>query len=299
MPPDVKSIRIDRAVFQQTIEKKLADLPPLPAVVTQVIETINNPNTSAEELNRLISTDQGLSSKMLRIVNSSYYGFPKKISTLTQAVVILGYNTVRNLVLGVSAFGMLGQKAMPYGLKREDFWAHSVATAAGAQLIAAKKAPRARNVAEEAFIGGLLHDLGVLFMDSYFPVQHAVAMAFASREKKTTCEAEMMVLGIDHALVGRRVAEFWNFPPHLIAMISSHHEPVRSPDHFDICAMVQAGDWLSWQCGYVSSEHCQPPNMTEDVKSWLNWSSSDIEQFKIDLREKFAASAALLKIASE
>src|SRR5437764_5120821 len=129
MPPDVKSIRIDRAVFQQTLEKKLADLPPLPAVVTRIMQTINSPTTSADELSRLISLDQGLSSKILRIVNSAYYGFPKRISTITHAVVILGFNTVRNLVLGVSAFGMLPQKASASGLNRTKFWEHSVAVA--------------------------------------------------------------------------------------------------------------------------------------------------------------------------
>src|ERR1051326_3566235 len=117
MPPDVKSIRIDRIVFQQTLEKKLADLPPLPAVVTRIMQTVNDPDTSAEDLNKLISMDQGLASKVLRIVNSSYYGFPKRISTITHAVVILGFNTVRNLVLGVSAFGLLSQKSM---LKSRD-----------------------------------------------------------------------------------------------------------------------------------------------------------------------------------
>src|SRR5437762_12970437 len=135
MPPETKSIRIDRAVFQQTLEKKLADLPPLPAVVTRIMETVNNPDTSANDLNKLIAMDQGLSSKVLRIVNSAYYGFPKRISTLTQAVVILGYTTVRNLVLGVSAFGLLGQKSMPYGLNRGKLWEHSVALGVGGGLI--------------------------------------------------------------------------------------------------------------------------------------------------------------------
>src|SRR5438093_1337301 len=182
MPPDIKSIRIDRTVFQQTMEKKLADLPPLPAVVTRIMETVNNPDTSAEDLNKLISMDQGLSSKVLRIVNSSYYGFPKRISTITHAVVILGFNTVRNLVLGVSAFGLLGQKSMPYGLNRAKFWEHSVATAAAGSVLAKRRLSKVRSAAEEAFIGGLLHDIGALFLDSYFPVQYAVAMAFAARE---------------------------------------------------------------------------------------------------------------------
>src|SRR2546421_2324499 len=145
MPPEVKTIRIDRAVFQQTLEKKLADLPPLPAVVTRIMQTINNPMTGADELSRLIALDQGLSSKVLRIVNSSYYGFPKRISTITHAVVILGFNTVRNLVLGVSAFGLLGQKSMPYGLNRSKFWEHSIATAVGGGVVARRRLPKMRN----------------------------------------------------------------------------------------------------------------------------------------------------------
>src|SRR5579871_2886367 len=173
MPPDVKTIRIDRAIFQQTLEKKLADLPPLPAVVTRIMQTINDPGTSAEELSRLVSLDQGLSSKMLRIVNSAYYGFPKRISTITHAVVILGFNTVRNLVLGVSAFGMLPQKGVSSGLDRMKFWEHSVATAVAANVLSKQRQPQTRSAMEEAFVAGLLHDVGKLFLDCYFPVQFA------------------------------------------------------------------------------------------------------------------------------
>ena len=283
MPPDVKSIRIDRAIFQQTLEKKLADLPPLPAIVTRIMQTVNNPDTSAEDLNKLISMDQGLSSKVLRIVNSSYYGFPKRISTITHAVVILGFNTVRNLVLGVSAFGLLGQKSMPYGLNRAKFWEHSIATALAGGVIARKRLPKLRSAPDEAFVGGLLHDLGALFLDSYFPVQYAVAMAFAAREGKTACDAENMVLGLDHVMVGRRIAEYWNFPPHLVAMMGSHHEPSRETEHFDMAAVIHVGNWLAWECGYVSSEHTKQHPLDPAVADWLafdeetlNWASREV-----------------------
>lgn len=299
MPPDVKSIRIDRAVFQQTLEKKLADLPPLPAVVTRIMQTINSPDTSAEELNRLIIMDQGLSSKILRIVNSAYYGFPKRISTITHAVVILGFNTVRNLVLGVSAFGLLAQKSMPYGLNRTKFWEHSVATAVAGSILAKKRLSKVRSAPEEAFIGGLLHDLGALFLDSYFPVQYAVAMAFAARENKTAREAEMMVLGIDHVTVGRRIAEFWNFPPHITAMMGGHHDPERYKEHFDHVAIIHAADWLAWQCGYAASEHTQPHELTPEIKEWLNMSDEDMEWAKRELASQVQACEALLRIARE
>ncbi len=297
MPPDIKSIRIDRAVFQQTLEKKLADLPPLPAVVTRIIETINNPDTSAEELNKLISMDQGLSSKVLRIVNSAYYGFPKRISTLTQAIVILGYNTVRNLVLGVSAFGLLSQKSMPYGLNRMKFWEHSVATAVGGSILARKRLPKARTAPEEAFIGGLLHDIGALFLDSYFPVQYAVAMAFAAREQRSAREAENMVLGIDHVMVGRKIAEYWNFPPHLVAIIGGHHDPARQSDHFDLVAVIHTADWLAWECGYISSEHTQGHTFAPEVEEWLGFDAETMEYVKTEMQKQFGGCTAMLQVA--
>ncbi len=299
MPPDIKSIRIDRAVFQQTLEKKLADLPPLPAVVGRIMETLNKPDASAEELNRLISMDQGLSSKMLRIVNSAYYGFPKRISTLTHAVVILGFNTVRNLVLGVSAFGMLSHKSMPYGLDRLKFWEHSVAAAVGGQVVAMRRLPRVRQAAEEAFIGGLLHDLGTLFLDSYFPVQYAVAVAFAGRESKTAREAETMVLGIDHMVVGRRIAEHWNFPAHLAAVIGWHHEPSGQKEHFDLIACVQVADWLAWQAGYQPSQHTQMPELSPEVVEWLAWDEAAVADAIVDLQKRFGDCTALLQLARE
>ena len=106
------------------------------------------------------------------------------------------------------AFGLLGQKSMPYGLNRSKFWEHSIATAVAGGVVARVRLPKARSAPDEAFVGGLLHDLGALFLDCYFPVQYAVAMAYAAREKKTSREAENMVLGLDHVMVGRRIAEF-------------------------------------------------------------------------------------------
>ncbi len=299
MPPEVKSIRIDRAVFKQTLEKKLADLPPLPAVVMRIMQTVNDPDTSAEDLNKLISMDQGLSSKVLRIVNSSYYGFPKRISTITHAVVILGFNTVRNLVLGVSAFGLLGQKSMPYGLNRGKFWEHSIATAVAGGVVGRKRLPKMRTAPDDAFVGGLLHDLGALFLDSYFPVQYAVSMAYAARERQTSREAENMVLGIDHAIVGRCIAEYWNFPPHLVAMMGSHHSPTRETENFDLTALVHIGNWLAWECGYAASEHTAQNPLDPSVEEWLSFDAETMEVVKQDVIVQVKACEDLLRLARD
>ena len=298
MPPDVKSIRIDRAVFTQTLEKKLADLPPLPVVVARIMETVNNPDASVEELNKLIAMDQGLASKVLRIVNSAYYGFPKRISTLSHAVVILGFNTVRNLVLGVSAFGLLSQKSMPYGLNRTQFWEHSIATGIGGSILAKKRLPKIRTAGEEAFIGGLLHDVGALFLDSYFPVQYAVAMAFAAREGKTARDAEAMVLGIEHATVGRRIAEHWNFPQHLVTIVGGHHEPMRHQETSELVCIIHASEWLAWECGYKTSGHTKASSLDPEVEAWLGFDEAMWETAKAELAIQVKAAESLLQVAS-
>jgi putative nucleotidyltransferase with HDIG domain len=276
VPRSAKDLQIDRDVFLQTLQKKLADLPPLPKVVHRIMQTVNDPNTSAEDLNRLISLDQGLASRILRIVNSAYYGFPKRISTVTNAVVILGFNTVRNLVLGVSAFAMLPPKAPgAIGLDRTLFWEHCVAVAVGSSIIARKRRLKTRAAIEEAFLGGLLHDIGQLFMDCYFPVPYAVSMAYAQKQSVPIVEAETLVLHIDHASVGRKIAEHWNFPASLCECVGSHHRPDPNLEHAEMASTVHAANWLGWQSGVGSIQLETAPELDPVVAEWLGFSEED------------------------
>ncbi|MCC6730089.1 MAG: HDOD domain-containing protein [Chthonomonadales bacterium] len=293
---EVKTLQIDREVFVQTLEKKLADLPPLPAVVTRIMQTVNDPNTSAEDLNRLISLDQGLSSRILRIVNSAYYGFPKRISTITHAVVILGFNTVRNLVLGVSAFGMLSGKSAAGGLNRRVFWEHSVSVAVAASVLARRKRPRGRAAVEEAFLGGLLHDIGKLFLDCYFPVQYAVTLAYAAHQSAAPLEAERKVLAFDHPSVGRRIADHWNFPPALVAAINSHHAPVPGADHFETAAFIHAADWVAWQFGTPSAEKCGEVELVPAVREWLALEDEELASVLGELAQQIDGAREMLRL---
>ncbi len=278
MPRSAKDLQIDRDVFLQTLQKKLADLPPLPKVVHRIMQTVNDPNTSAEDLNRLISLDQGLSSRILRIVNSAYYGFPKRISTVTNAVVILGFNTVRNLVLGVSAFAMLPPKTgNAVGLDRTRFWEHCVAAAVASSIIARKRRLKTRAAVEEAFLGGLLHDIGQLFLDCYFPVPYAVSMAYAQKQQVTIVEAEQFVLHIDHASVGRKIAEHWNFPPSLCDCVGNHHQVDMTHEHAEMTATVHAANWLAWQASVGAVAIDQGPELDPAVAEWLGFSDEDWE----------------------
>lgn len=293
MAQSAQFTQIDRDLLQETLQKKLSDLPPLPAVVNRIILTVNDPSTTAEDLNRLISMDQALAAKILRIVNSSYYGFPRRVSTVTHAVVILGFNTVRNLVMGISAFGALAQGS-GYGVKRYEFWRHAVTTAVAANVTAKRKLPKVRSVIEEVFIAGLLHDMGLLYLDTQLPVQYAILLGEAQRASISIEEAEQTILGMDHMQIGQSIAEHWNFPASLAAAIGQHRRPDPESEYFKSAAVVHCADWLSWQVGAGISCLVHDSRMSKPVYDWLGFSEQDFNWLIRDIQAKFSGAEEMV-----
>lgn len=279
------------------IEDELQDLPPLPAVVMRVMQTISDPTTSAADLNRLISGDQALASKVLRLVNSSYYGFPRKIATITHAVVILGFNTVRNLTTSLGVFNAFDARGRQTALDREKFWAHSLAVAVAAGVIARRKNVPAKSV-EEVFVGGLMHDIGKLFLDLYFPDQYAIAIKLAQAAKISLWDAEKTALGVGHALVGKRIAEKWNLPPSLTSMIMLHHQPAFAKEHFEIVAIIHAADHVTRKAHLGSGGDALVPAIAPEVQQWLSFSAPTWEAIEAETCAKFEDAKDFLKVTS-
>ena len=277
------------------IEDELQDLPPLPAVIVRVMQTVNDPSTSATDLNRLISADQALASKVLRLVNSSYYGFPRKISTITNAVVILGFNTVRNLTTSLGVFNAFDARGQKTALDRDAFWAHSIAVAVAAGVVARRKGIGSKSV-EEVFIGGLMHDIGKLFLDQYFPDQYAIAIKLAGAARISIWEAEKTALGVGHALVGKRIAEKWNLPSSLTSMITLHHQPVFAKEYFEITATIQAADHVARKLGLGNSGDPLVPLLAPEVEKWLNFTPPVWEAIETDVCRKFDESKEFLSV---
>jgi HD-like signal output (HDOD) protein len=277
--PTAIETKIKQERLLQIVEAELQDLPPLPAVIVRIMQTINEPTTSAADLNRLISSDQALSGKILRLVNSSYYGFPKKVDTITNAVVILGFNTVRNLAtsLGVAkAFEANGKTA----LDRDQFWAHSMGTAVC-----------------EVFVGGLLHDLGKLFLDQYFPDQYTIAIKLARAARISILDSEKTALGIGHSLVGKRVAEKWNLPPTLTAMIALHHQPSYAKDQLELVATVHAADRMARKLGFGDGGDQQIPTLDPEVEKWLAFTPQMWEHVEAVAVPKFEDAKEFMKVS--
>lgn len=210
----------------QRILDDINDLPPLPRVAAQVMEMTNDPDVSAAELNNIISQDEALTANLLKLCNSSYYGLPRVISSVTQAIMYLGFQTVRNMVLTSTLdrvyadYDLSFYNFEPGGLSR-----HSFGTAIASQVISKRLRPGLRDT---AFTAGLLHGVGKIILGKYVR-EHKNELMEVSDGQFVTRAAEREVFGTDYAEVGSRIADNWNFPQELILAIGYHPEPEQAP----------------------------------------------------------------------
>lgn len=216
-------------------------LPTLPQVLTNVLNTMEDESSSAADLEKVIRQDQALCSKILSVANSAYYGFAAEITTLKRAVVVLGMSEVRKVCLGAGIFNMLNRSRVKDFKLVEQQWTHSLAVAEGARILAArtKKAEP-----EQAFTGGLLHDLGKLALAAYFPEEFRAVAAKAVAEGVSFQEAEAL-LGVDHEDLGISLAEHWHLPPMLSEVLGRHHEPYPGLTYLELVASVHIADCLA------------------------------------------------------
>lgn len=231
-----------------TLEKLTAEvdeLPTLPHITAMVMEITSSTNTTAQELNDVIIQDQALAAKILKLANSAYYGFSRRISTITEAIIMLGFINIRNLVLASNVHSIIPDEIPGYNLGKGELWEHSLATAMTAGKLAKKIGyPEA----DKAYICGLLHDIGKTILNHY--VKEGYDEILAKADNGTPFEiAEEEVLGYNHSQVGAKVAEKWNFPVDLVEVIRWHHEPTKAEGNKKLCTIVHLADALTVMMG--------------------------------------------------
>ncbi len=219
------------------IIRSIDALPTLPLVVARVNELVENPKASAADINNAIRQDVALSARILKLVNSSFYGFPRRISSITHAVVILGFNTVRNVVLSAFVLDAFAGEGLPFG--HREFWIHSLGVGVAANTLARRKdLPET----EDAFVAGLLHDVGKVVLHQYARARFADALRVVRERDCLLYDAELEVLGASHAEVGRELLDAWHLPSHLVEAVSVHHEPDQATQSPGLCAVVHVAD---------------------------------------------------------
>jgi putative nucleotidyltransferase with HDIG domain len=204
-------------------------LPGLSTTVLKVLETCNDPNSTANDLNRVISLDPVLTGRVLKLVNSAYYGIAHTISSVTRAVVMLGLNTVKQLSLSLAILENFYSRHSFPAFSADQFWSHSLCVAAAAKsLAAATGVPLSDH--EEYFVAGLLHDLGKIPLHKVAPQEGAEAVRLACDKSWPLPVAETAVLGVDHGTIGHLIATKWRLSPRVADSIGSHHAVKSVPE---------------------------------------------------------------------
>jgi putative nucleotidyltransferase with HDIG domain len=287
------ALRSENFLLRRYIEKAMVDLPAIPGIVIQVIQAADRDEVTTAEIEALISKDAAIATKILKVVNSAYFGLPRQVSTVGQAVVILGLHQVRNLAmsLGVlSALSSTNPRIMEY---QKGFWSQSFASAACAQEVARMRGLPKKDQ-DAIFVGGLLHDIGRLFLITLFNLPYQQVIREAATTDLPLRLVEERVLGASHAELGAALAERWNFPEELVVMIRNHDgDFTQGQPYSEYC--VHIADVLAAEID-DSELAVKPLPVSSDAAAWARLSDDDVERIKANIQIDVEKARELLGI---
>ena len=277
-------------VIRKRLEQSLKELPPLPTAVAKVLDETNKAEPDLHKIDEIISGDQALASKVLRIVNSAYYGLSRQVTSVGQSVMILGIQQVRTITLSVGSIAAFSNRGPvdPEGARR--FWEHSFATAAACQTIGHKLGVDKKSIETLSTIG-ILHDIGRMFIFCNFKSTYEKLVQKALKEGVSYEEVEMHFLGDSHAGIGAMIAEKWGLPEQIVQSIRWHEGPFEVQVD-PALATLHLADWMHKQVYYGEDKAPIGPLDPAIVES-LGLSDEVLEQIEEQVRKKVAEASQL------
>lgn len=282
--------RLDRLV------RRIEDLPTLPRTVVRIGELVDNPHASARDLAGVVTEDQVLTARLLKLVNSSFYGFPRRISTVTDAVVLVGFDAIRNLLLTTSIFDLFSARDRRHARVLEAMWDHALGCGVGAKVIGAHL--QADNL-EELFVCGLLHDIGKLIEIVHLPDAFARIVALARRDGLLLHDAEARVLGTTHTAIGQRLARHWNLSERLCRVIAHHHVPREAGRYSREAAIVHLADLLCRALDLGSGGDDRVPELDRPAWDSLDLAIDRLDDIVADMVDAFDDLRQFLHLAAD
>lgn len=264
------------------VNENVKDLPTLPAIVMELLNDIDNEDIDIHLLAQKVSNDLALTATTLRYANSAYYSTMIKVTTVQQAISLMGLSTVRKIITMAALTGCFPENNCK-GFDHKAFWRHSNAVAIAAKLLA----KRLNFNADVAFTAGLLHDLGSLVLVTQYPLQYETSIAYRNEHQLSQFEAERKTLGIDHAAVGAALAAQWNFSDVMKNAIAGHHHP-EMPGLGFLATIIHVADGIAHALQAATTAETQAVEI-----SALSWDSLTLDQASIHaLMEETAAELA-------
>jgi putative nucleotidyltransferase with HDIG domain len=286
-----------------TLITRINSIPTLPAVALRVIEVTADPTSSANDLMEIISPDVSLTTKILKIANSPFYGLTREISSLQHAVTVLGFKEIRNLVISTVAFESFKNLKQKGKFDINKFWRHSFYCALAAKTIAVDL----KIESSELFVAGLVHDIGKLAMYVTFPSEFMMQLEIMNplKIKYTAFEAEKDVFGMTHDEVGMKLLKKWMFPENLLTAVGYHHRPQEADKKSLFPIIVHVADILThvyeMQADDEEGEYFQTELFYGDAINLsqsfgVDWNVSDLSRFQQAMVESIKKETDTIKL---
>lgn len=276
-----------------TISQLVEEVRDLPMSMSEtlpaVIDACDNADTSVNDLTSLISADQSLVAMLLKLANSAYYGYARRIETLPEAIVLLGFSTIKSLAITATTMNLLFQSDDELSDVRHEIWSHSLGVGVAARALARK---RGNIHPEKAFVTGLLHDLGMIILSVYRKQEFLRVLAAATDRGITYEQAEQEVLGFSHAELGAQVADAWSFPATHCEGIRWHHQPERATLQPALSYVAHLADWMVIDLGVGRLVDAPQPEPSDAALTEFRIPRADLPRVVDSLRRLFAETDA-------
>jgi len=271
----------EQAMVVETAIKNISHIATLPEVTVKIIELVEDPTSTAQDLHNLISNDLALCSRILKVVNSAFYGLPRQIGSINRAIVLLGLNAVKNIAIAASLTKLFRGGDLCPGFSAKDLWIHSIAVAAGSKLICDELR---LGLPDEAFLAGLIHDIGIMveMQSCRDGLIQTISRLNPDADGNPTVDmrtVENELLGADHCAFGSALCESWKFPKSFGYVTKFHHNPMDLPEGSRLlAAVVYIADRVAGLCGYGFRSDLPHLDIDADIVREIGMSQEQLQK---------------------
>jgi len=272
---------------------QVGEIATLPEVTVKIIHVVENPKSTARDLHEIIRNDPALAARILKVVNSAFYGLPGQIASVDRAIVLLGLSAVKNIAIAASMTRLFQSGSAIEGFNPVEVWRHSIAVGVASRMISAAQG---RPSVEESFLAGLIHDLGLLVVRQVYPRKLADILTHLKSGQKNWCQLETEVIGADHQAFGMALASKWRFPRTLCTAIGYHHNPqTLSTENRELPTLVYVADTLASRAGIGFSATSTGQQFDADALGVLHISQAQIDKITEELPSAVQTAEAILQ----
>ena len=273
---------IDKKVNLEKLLAKIDEVSTLPQVLKKILDVTADENAGASDLQDILKADPAITSKLLKVANSAYYGLQQNVVNIKNAIIFLGFKTVKNLAVAASVCDMFKSQDTVGGYSREDLWKHSVVVAICAKTIAQRAGLKS---GEDVFTAGIMHDIGIIMEDQYLHDRFLTLLERTDLNEVGFTKAEMEAFGFDHALFGESITIQWKIPSEITKLIAFHHKPRQAPEDYQQSAtIIYLADVLcnAKKIGFVPNQKVDKNELNIALES-LNFKKEDVSLILAEL----------------